>query len=495
LKVTDGLPLYSPLSQYAVGICLALMYDPIQAWIDNVCASHSNSIRTRQGYLLIFQGYCKSIERTATEIIQEYESATDRDFKRKHAQYVKAFISLQHRNGIAPSTISMRVGVIRSFYKYNDLPLGFVPAVKPRMLYHNRDITHEEVKLILDASRPREKAFYALMAQSGLRPNTICNLKYQNIKQDLENNRIPCKIEIPQEIAKGKYHSYFTFVGEDAIKYLRAYLSIRRKIRDDDYLFLSDDEQKNLNPKSISKFFAQTVQKLHEKDLMNLKQKKETKPHDIRLYNLRKFFRKYANQAGFEFVQFWMGHTVNAGQDDHYRPTDEEYHRKLYAEKAMPHLRLETATPTETDKAITTLEEENRVLKEQIQRLESVMGKMYQKVFREEIQQEEYEKYLDEHPEIEEDNDQMYKQHLEMLRNDEEFLAKHPEERKRREEQAKRQDEEYEKYLEEHEAQLEEEEKWMEEQRIRLDERRKTLKELQEKELYDLIKKAKERKK
>jgi len=239
------------------------------------------------------------------------------------------------------------------------------------MLYHNRDITHEEVRLILDSSRPRERAFYAIMAQSGLRPFTICNLKYENIKEDLENNIIPCKIEIPQEIAKGKYHAYFTFIGDEAVKYLRSYLVIRPKIKDEDYLFLSDDGQKNTSSKSISKFFAQTVKKLPDKELMTLKQKKKTKPHDVRLYNLRKFFRKYANQAGFEFVQFWMGHTVNAGQDDHYRPKDVEFHRKLYAEKAAPDIRIDSETPRETEKALTSLKQENEDLKERLQLLEN----------------------------------------------------------------------------------------------------------------------------
>ena len=331
------------------------------------------------------------------------------------------------------------------------MPLGFVPAIKLRGLYHNRDITHEEIRLILDASRPRERAFYAIMAQSGLRPNTICDLKYENIREDFESNIIPCKIEIPQEIAKGKYHSFFTFICEDAVKYLKSYLIVRPDIKDEDYIFLKEGTKQRTNPKSLSALFGRTANKLKEKGKMKLKQKKENKPHDIRLYNLRKFFRKHANPAGFEFVQFWMGHTVNAGQDDHYRPRDVEFHRKLFAEKAMPHLRLETATPTETDKAITTLEEENRELKDQIERLETTMQKIYQKVFHEKIVQEEHEKYLEEHPEIAERDEQLYKQHLETLRKDEEFLAKHQEERKRREKEQKKQSEEYEKYLEEHE--------------------------------------------
>jgi len=55
-------------------------------------------------------------------------------------------------------------------------------------------------------------------------------------------------------------------------------------------------------------------------------------------------------------------------------------------------LRLETATPTETDKAITTLEQENKELKDQIENLETTMQKIYQKVFHEKIELEEQKK-------------------------------------------------------------------------------------------------------
>jgi len=257
---------------------------------------------------------------------------------------------------LSPNTIGSRIATVKSFFKYNDLPLGHVPTAQPRVLYHNRDITHEEIKLILDASRPRERAFFAVMAQSGLRPLTMCNLKFKDIKEDFSQNHIPCKIDIPQEIAKGKYHTYFTFIGREAEKFLQSYLSVRPNMGDEDYIFLKQGTKERASPKSLSKMFGQTVQKLKNKGLIDVKQTQRNKPRDIRLYNLRKWFRKHANQAGFEFVQFWMGHIVRAGQDEHYRPRDVEFHRKLYAEKAMPFLRLETATPTQTDKTIKELE-------------------------------------------------------------------------------------------------------------------------------------------
>ena len=329
--------------------------DLVEAWIDNVAIAHSDSNSTRKLYKSNFQRFCGFIGKTPKQILEDYDNYADREFRRRYAQYIRAFSSDQFKKELAPCTIASRVGAIKSFFKYNDLPLGHVPAPHLRVLYHNRDITHEELKLILDASTPREKAFFTIMAQSGLRPDTICNLKFEHIKEDLIHDRIPCKIEIPEEIAKGKYHAYFTFIGEEAVKYLRAYLNIRPAITNEDYLFLKQGTNEKTSPKSISNLFARTVRKLQNKGLIEVKQKGRKKPRDVRLYNLRKWFRKHANQAGFEFVQFWMGHIVKAGQDEHYRPRDVEFHRKLYAEKAMPFLRLETATPTETEKTMAEL--------------------------------------------------------------------------------------------------------------------------------------------
>jgi len=71
-----------------------------------------------------------------------------------------------------------------------------------------------------------------------------------------------------------------------------------------------------------------------------------------------------------------MGHIVNAGQDEHYRPTDVEFHRKLYAEKAMPFLRLETATPTETEKSMEELRKRLKERDKEINSLKETIAKL-----------------------------------------------------------------------------------------------------------------------
>lgn len=317
--------------------------------------------------------FCNFIDKTPEQILKDYDNSKDREFRRQYAQYLRVFLSAESKKKLSSGTISSRETAVKSFFKYNDLPLGFVPHTRVRVIYHNRDLTHEELKLILNASRPRERAFFAILAQSGLRPFTVCSLRFKHIKKDLVEERIPCKIDVPQEIAKGKYRGHFTFISHEAVEYLKAYLHTRRNLRNEDFLFVKEGTTQEANPKSLSGLFSRTLRKLQEKGLIDVKQKTRNKPRDVRMYNLRKFFRKHATPAGFEYVQFWMGHVVRTGQEEHYRPTDVEFHRKLYAEKAMPFLRLETATPTETEKTIEELREQ---LKARDKEIEAMRDKM-----------------------------------------------------------------------------------------------------------------------
>jgi hypothetical protein len=125
---------------------------------------------------------------------------------------------------------------------------------------------------------------------------------------------------------------------------------------------------------TVSSLFRKAVRILKEKGVMDYEQKKADRPAEIRLYNLRKFFRKMAIQAGFENVDFWMGHT-GPGVDASYRPKDHEFYRKIYAEKAMPFLRLETNTPTEIEKTIETL-------KDQISKKDQKLLELEQKIMK-----------------------------------------------------------------------------------------------------------------
>lgn len=351
-------------------------FDIVQSWIDNVAYSHSKSPATEQEYRRNFKRFCDFIGKTPEQILEECENLTDRKFRRKYAEYVRALIGTLTRQEYTKSSVRVMVASIKSFFKYNDLPLAYIPVARAKVVYHNRDITKEEITNILKIARPRDRAFFCISAQTGLRPHTICELKLKHIQPDFDENTIPCKINVPAEIAKGEYRDFFTFMGSESVQHLRDYLKKRPDLNLESYLFTQHGTEKKLDRRTMSHRFRDAVIKLRRKGIVEYEQKKKGKPGSIRLYNLRKWFRKQANQAGFEFVEFWMGHIVRTGQEEHYRPTDVEFHRKKYAEEAMPFLRLETTTPTETEKTITELKRQLKARDKEIDAMKETIAKI-----------------------------------------------------------------------------------------------------------------------
>ena len=340
-------------------------FDPTDLWLDTLAYSRSGSLNTQRNYRRNFHIFLDFIGKTADQILGDYEESSEKKFKRKYALLLKAWIVSLRRKDYTNGSIRTMVGVVQSFFKYNDLPLGYVPTAQNSSEFHNRDIEKSEISHLLAISRARDRAFFVVMAQSGLRPHELCKLQLRHLQPDLYNGTVPCKIEIPREIAKGKYHGYFTFIGAEAIKLLKDYLKSRANLTPESYLFTKHGTEQPATPKAFTHKFERNIRKLKEKGLVDFKQKQKGKPAELRLYALRKFFRKFASHAGTDFVNFWLGHTL--GVDIHYFSQDREFHRQVYKEKAMPFLRIERQIPTETEQ---TIKELRRQLKETKKRLE-----------------------------------------------------------------------------------------------------------------------------
>ncbi len=331
-------------------------FDPVELWISNVAYSHSKSVETDANYRRCLKRFCAFIGCTPQQILNEYEESNDRQFRRKYARLLKAFISSLMNGNLAVGTVRTMSSAVKSFFKYSDLPLGFVPLGANKIVYHNRDITKKEIKEILRVSMPRDRAAFCMMAQSGLRPDTVRKLKLKHVDPELSKHIVPCKIVVPEEATKGMFGSYHSWMGEESVRYLKAYLDRRSsKLGPEDYLFTSKGSDKQLDSRALTKVFRRTIEGLKSKGLISFEQKKAGKPRELRLYSLRKWFRNQAAQAGQDYVNYWMGHTL--GVDGHYFKPEFEKSRKQYEEKAMPHLRLESGTPTEHEKEVMELRE------------------------------------------------------------------------------------------------------------------------------------------
>jgi site-specific recombinase XerC len=360
--------------------------DPVSAWLNTVSYQYSQSKKTEEQYKRVWGRFTAFAETSAEAILSDYQTLIQENsgydiFKRRYASIIRNWICQLSNEGLTNISINVMVGAIKSFFKWNDLPLGRIPQAKHGETFHNKDITKEEIVQIMANLRMREKAFCAVMTQSGLRPVTIAQLRMKNL-ESLE--KIPCKIDIPDKIAKGKYGCHITFIGEDATKYLKQYLATRTDLTPESLVFCSHSDLKNpVNVKDVSRAFRLAARKLQESGAISY-EVREGKPSELRLYNLRKFFRKYAIQMGFEVVEYMMGHIIK-GVDGSYRPQDPEYYRELYAEKAMPFLRLEAPTPTETTEIIEMLKQQHKkeieAIKAQYEkRLEKIENILFPKV-------------------------------------------------------------------------------------------------------------------
>jgi hypothetical protein len=74
------------------------------------------------------------------------------------------------------------------------------------------------------------------------------------------------KVELPSEILKDRISSRFTFVGEDAFKLLKEYLSLRTSIKDDDLILQPEVKARMkkpyLSPETFSNKFSDLVLEL-----------------------------------------------------------------------------------------------------------------------------------------------------------------------------------------------------------------------------------------
>ena len=162
------------------------------------------------------------------------------------------------------------------------------------------------------------------MALGGLREETLTRLQYRHVQVDLEAERIPLHIHVEVEITKGKYADYDTFLGQEAVEYLRLYLDARRrgspdgkippeKIQGDSPLIrdLQSRIPKPIGPKQIRKLIHHLYLRA------GLIKAKNGRMYDLRVHSLRKFFKTQMEAAGVnsDYVDYMMGHVVNTYHD------------------------------------------------------------------------------------------------------------------------------------------------------------------------------------
>lgn len=214
-------------------------------WIEDWLSARAESDKTLIEYtrgIAAFQEFCQTRGKSFSQIVESWRAAHYagareeqvfldqwQDLIRSYATYIKP--------RYAPLSQKVFLTVPKSFFTFWKIPIDVNLPRHPCVLYHNQDLTKDQLRLILSKASQRDRAIFLLMAESGLRANTVVALKYWQIKQDYEKGMVPLRILTPASEIKDHVGDRWSFIGEDGVKTLREYLEPRMPLKDQDYVF------------------------------------------------------------------------------------------------------------------------------------------------------------------------------------------------------------------------------------------------------------------
>jgi len=344
--------------------------------IEDWLSARAEAENTRKGYLRsikAFSDFCQRRGKDLYGIVEEYRAArrsgyeAELDFTDSWQDLIRAYSTTIKRSNYTPLTQKNFLSVAKSFFSFYKIPVTVDLPRRAYVIYHNRDISRENIRRILSKASQRNRTIWLLMAESGLRAHTAIHLRYWMIKEDFEKGTVPMRILTPAESLKDHVGDRWSFIGEDGVKTLKEYLEPRMPLNDQDFVFASEKPEKMKG----EQFTGASLSTIFRRIVRALKLEKGTqygKPSHFKMHGLRKYFRN--NMKGDpSYREFWMGHSL--GVDSHYINRDPEYHRKEY-KKGYEQLRIYESTPA----IITEIVEKLKQKDQEIERLSARIDKL-----------------------------------------------------------------------------------------------------------------------
>ena len=281
----------------------------------------SQSKPTLYQYVFGVHRFCQWLGKSPDDVIRDSKSGEKT--VDNYISIIDSFIKDLRAGTLESGTINNYVKGIKALFKTNGVTLVLPHRIPKYVKYHDRAPTPEELSQVIDIANVKGKAVVSILALSGLRVGTLVKLTYGHVQEDLEAGVIPVHIHVEAEITKGKYGAYDTFLGAEAVQYLKTYLDLRRrgtvKIPPEiltDTSPLIRNECRNVvvpvKPASISKLVHDLLLKA------GIIEKSEAKRYPVCAHSLRKYFRTQLGAISTiptDYIDYMMGHTVSTYND------------------------------------------------------------------------------------------------------------------------------------------------------------------------------------
>ena len=212
-----------------------LLDEDVGRWFENLRAK---SVLTATVALRNLGHYCELTETTPKEILNRAR-INEKDFRYEFTDFVRKL----EKEGKAGSYIARFKKVILSWLKFNDIRLQLTVNISGEnetpTIANERVPSKEELARILRKATSRGRVAIAIMAFSGLRPESLGDyegtdglrlgdLKELKLSDEIQFDKIPVTVMVKSKLSKAR-HQYFSFVGEEGATYIKEYLSERRK--------------------------------------------------------------------------------------------------------------------------------------------------------------------------------------------------------------------------------------------------------------------------
>jgi integrase len=282
---------------------------------------------------------------------------------------------------LSSNAIRLYFAAIQNYLKYRNVVISLsfisnIPAANGKKENEKHEWSIKQIKKFVDAAKSyRDKALIMCMFQSGLGENEICNLDYGDVMNELEDGILPLCLKLVRQKTQVQFK---TFLGRDAVKYLKLYLETRGELKPEDPLFVKHRArgEERINVVTIEQAFNEIA-----KDLDFIKQNGGYNP--ARPHSLRAAFNSRLFTINETLREFWMGHNIG-GVAKAYLTMPTEEMRKLYM-GAEEFLKIERSSRDELDEtaksksiASSVLAAEVKALEQKVKSLETLLNQLYE---------------------------------------------------------------------------------------------------------------------
>ena len=324
-------------------------------FLRKISKSSVRTFKTYSGLMRGLENYCLTLDTTLENLVQDLTISKDdtilEDFLQNYIDYLE-------EKGHVETVVKGQISFVKRFFSYSRIP--FTPehlmlSFKTTYQEEKYPLSKDDILLLLDNSKHREKTKYLLMLSGSFRIAEILGIR----KKDIDTTKERYIIKTNPKYSKGNKQRS-CIISLEAMRFLD---QIIKDLDDDDYVF--PHNEKSIHYAVVNE--GEIFNKIRHKT--GLTTKYESGKSQVSTHSFRAFFI-----SQFEKTSSGYGHALSG--HSRYMKT---YDRFTMAEKIEKYLETEPHLTIfeNTNLSVSKDRKELLEVKEKLSRLEELLSKEY----------------------------------------------------------------------------------------------------------------------